>query len=132
VNRTTDGTLTTATSDISFKENINQINNSLNSIMNLRGVTFTWKSEPEMGQRIGFIAQEVEKVIPELVFTNPVDGYKGVNYAEMSAVLVEAVKEQQEMIRSQQAQIESQNQKIEQLEGLISDIQGRIASSSRP
>lgn len=46
-----------------------------------------------MGTRIGFIAQEFEKVIPELVFTNEVDGYKGINYAEVNAVLVEAIKE---------------------------------------
>jgi hypothetical protein len=106
VNITSDGTLTTATSDIRSKENINTLSNSLNSVMNLRGVTFTWKSEPQMGNRIGLIAQEVEKVLPELIFTNPVDGIKGVNYAEMSAVFVEAIKEQQHKIESQQKQID--------------------------
>ena len=61
-------------------------------MMQLRGVTFTWKSNPEYGNRIGFIAQELEQVLPELVFTNDVDGYKGINYAEVTAVLVEAIK----------------------------------------
>jgi len=98
VNRMADGTLTTATSDIRLKENITTLNNGLHKVLQLRGVNFTWKSEPQMGTRIGFIAQEVEEIIPELVFTNEVDGYKGVNYAEMTAVLVEAVKEQQNMI----------------------------------
>jgi hypothetical protein len=60
-----------------------------------------------MGQRIGFIAQEVEKVIPELVFTNEVDGYMGVNYAEMTAVLVEAIKEQQQLIETLKAELEA-------------------------
>jgi len=98
VNRTSDGTLTTATSDVRMKENIRTLQGGLDKIMQLRGVSFTWKTNPEYGIRIGFIAQEVEKVIPELVFTNPADGYKGVNYAEMNAVLVEAIKEQQELI----------------------------------
>ncbi len=93
VNRTSDGTLTTATSDGRLKENVHTLQNSLDKVMQLRGVSFTWKSNPEMGKRIGFIAQEFEKVIPELVFTNAQDGYKGINYAEVSAVLVEAIKE---------------------------------------
>ncbi|OFX82267.1 MAG: hypothetical protein A2W99_09425 [Bacteroidetes bacterium GWF2_33_16] len=98
VNQTSTGILTTATSDIRFKENINTLSKSLDKVMKLRGVSFTWKSEPQMGTRIGLIAQEVEPVLPELVFTNPVDGFMGVNYAEMSAVLVEAIKEQQSII----------------------------------
>ena len=59
-----------------------------------------------MGNRIGFIAQEMEPVLPELVFINEADGYKGVNYAEVTAVLVEAVKEQQKMIEELKAEIE--------------------------
>ena len=67
-------------------------------------------------------------VLPELAFTNPVDGYKGINYAEVSAVLAEAVKEQQqqqiEQLRAENkrlkgghAQIES---RLERLENLLS------------
>ncbi|RPH31794.1 MAG: hypothetical protein EHM93_12265 [Bacteroidales bacterium] len=93
--RLADGTLTTSVSDIRLKENINSLTSSLSKVLQLRGVSFTWKKEPQMGLKIGFIAQEVEKVFPELVFTNEVDGFKGVNYAEMTAVLVEAIKELQ-------------------------------------
>jgi hypothetical protein len=93
LNRKSDGTLTTSTSDIRLKENIKNLNNSLEKVMQLHGVSFTWKNNPEYGTRIGFIAQEFEKVIPELVFTNETDGYKGINYAEVTAVLVEAIKE---------------------------------------
>jgi len=112
VNRTSDGTLTTATSDIRLKENISTLAGSLAKVVSLRGVNFTWKSEPEMGNRIGFIAQEVEKVVPELVFTNPEDGYKGVNYAEMTAVLVEAIKEQQKVIEQLKAEVEELKSKV--------------------
>ncbi len=112
VNRMLDGTLTTATSDVRLKESIQTIEGGLDKVMQLRGVTFKWKSNPEYGVKMGFIAQEMEQVLPELVFTNEMDGYKGVNYAEMTAVLVEAVKEQQseidelkKIVQQQQAQI---------------------------
>jgi hypothetical protein len=93
VNRTSDGTLTTATSDIRLKENIHTLQGGLDKVMRLRGVSFTWINNPEYGQRIGFIAQEMEEILPELVFTNEVDGFKGINYAEVTAVLTEAIKE---------------------------------------
>ena len=44
---------------------------------------------------IGLIAQEVEEIVPELVFTNPVDGFKGVHYEKTVALLIEGMKEQQ-------------------------------------
>ncbi len=115
VNRTSDGTLTTATSDVRLKENISSLKNSLDKVMQLRGVSFTWKTNPEYGTRIGFIAQEFEKVIPELVFTNEVDGYKGINYAEVTAVLAEAVKEQQKIIeelKNENSRLISENENL--------------------
>ena len=120
LNRTSDGTLTTATSDIRLKENVLTLENSLDKVMQLRGVSFTWKTNPEYGSRIGFIAQEMEKVLPELVFTNETDGYKGVNYAEMTAVLVEAIKElkaENDRLKSQNEQINTRLEKIEALTG---------------
>jgi hypothetical protein len=109
VNRTSDGTLTTTTSDGRLKENVKTLKNSLQNVVQLRGVSFNWKSNPEYGTRIGFIAQEFEKVIPELVFTNPVDGYKGINYAEVSAVLVEAIKE----LKAENDQLKVRLEKLE-------------------
>jgi len=119
LNLTSDGILTTATSDISMKENIIHITNALENVTKLRGVYFNWKNEPEMGHRIGFIAQEVEQVIPELVFTNPTDGLKGVNYAEMTAVLVEALKEQQQQIESYKSQLQTLQEKVDKIEVLL-------------
>jgi hypothetical protein len=104
VHRTSDGTLTLSTSDIRLKENIKTLDNCLEKVLQLRGVYFTWKSDPGMGTRIGFIAQEFENVIPELVFTNEADGYKGINYSEISAVIVEAIKEQQKIIEDLKAE----------------------------
>jgi hypothetical protein len=116
VNRMSDGTLTTATSDIRLKENIHTLQGGLNKVLQLRGVSFTWINHPEYGQRIGFIAQEFEKVIPELVFSNETDGFKGINYAEVSAVLVEAIKEQQAQIDRLQNENQHLNARLERLE----------------
>ena len=110
VNRTSDGTLTISSSDVRLKENIHTLRNSLDKVMKLRGVSFTWKTNPEYGTRIGFIAQEFEDVIPELVFTNESDGYKGINYAEVTAVLVEAMKE----LKAENDELKARLEKLEQ------------------
>ena len=89
-----------ATSDEDLKDNINLIPNSIEKIKALRGVTFEWneKSNKEIGKKeIGVIAQDVEKVLPEIVKTRD-NGYKAVDYQKLTAVLIEAVKEQQKQI----------------------------------
>ena len=97
----TDGTLTASASndisDVNLKENIATINNSLDKIMQIRGVRFTWKNETHMNDRIqyGVIAQEVEEVFPELVLNNSIFGedYKSVQYSGFVAPFIEAVQE---------------------------------------
>lgn len=124
VNRMADGTLTTATSDLRLKENVRTLQGGLEKILQMRGVTFTWKEQPGYGTRIGFIAQEVEPILPELVFTNASDGYKGVNYAEMSAVLVEAIKAQQALIET----LQSENSRLKtDMEALKSTTERRLS-----
>jgi hypothetical protein len=84
-------------SDGRYKMNIATFPDALDAILNLRGVTFDWKRAdfPNMhfseGRQIGFIAQEVETVLPELVLTDA-NGYKSVAYTNVVPVLVEAVK----------------------------------------
>jgi hypothetical protein len=82
-----------STSDINLKENIQTIENSLDKIIKLNGVTFNWKEN--QNPSIGVIAQEVEKVFPSLVKTAE---NKSVNYNGLVGVLIEAVKEQQKQI----------------------------------
>ncbi len=112
VHRISDGTLTTSTSDRRLKTNIEDIENGLEIVEALQGVRFNWKEDPEGGSRIGLVAQDSEKVIPELTFTNPVDGYMGINYAEITAVLIEAVKEQQHQVDDQRQMIQEQQETI--------------------
>lgn len=85
------------TSSIVFKENINPIENALNSILNLRGVCYDRKDGSEVNET-GLIAEEVDKIIPSLVTKDDNGNPYGVKYTKVVAYLVEAVKEQQQQI----------------------------------
>ena len=90
-------------SDSRLKENIAPLIDSLAKVEALNGVSFDWKQGGEAN--IGFIAQEVEVIAPELVVTNPETGLKAVKYGNMVALLVEAVKAQQLQIEALQTQV---------------------------
>ena len=79
-----------AFSDVRVKENIKTIKNSLDKVSKLRGVEFNKIGEDE--KSIGVIAQEIEKVIPEVVKTDD-EGMKSVAYGNISGLLIEAIKE---------------------------------------
>jgi hypothetical protein len=83
---------TTVGSDINLKENVQTLPNALETVNRLRGVSFDWKKKHK-GSSIGVIAQEVEKVFPELVDEHALNGMKTVNYSALIGVLIEAVKE---------------------------------------
>lgn len=91
---TSDGTLTTNTSDARLKENVSTLEKALEKVSQLRGVSFTWKEDPAAGTQHGLIAQEVLPVVPELVFKN--GEYYGLDYSEMVGLFVEAIKELKE------------------------------------
>jgi hypothetical protein len=82
----------TSLSDESQKINIEPIQNSIDIITQLNGVKFNWKENNKPSY--GLIAQAVEKVIPELVETQS-NGMKSVNYSNMIALLIEAIKVQE-------------------------------------
>ena len=85
-------------SDLRYKRNIIPLNNSLENILKINGVRYDLRKEefPEKNfsnqPQIGFIAQDLEKIFPEMVFTDE-KGYKSVDYARLTPVLVEALKE---------------------------------------
>lgn len=81
-------------SDIRLKENVKSIPDALDLICKMRGVSFTWKDTDWLGtrRRHGVIAQEIEKVLPEVVDTD-LEGNKMVYYTELIGVLIEAIKE---------------------------------------
>jgi hypothetical protein len=90
-------------SDISLKTNIKPLEGALEKVMKLQGVSFTWKEDTEMSKMtnlkddIGFIAQEVQEVVPDLVRKND-NGLLSLRDKGITALLVEAIKEQQKQI----------------------------------
>jgi hypothetical protein len=94
-------------SDQNLKKDISTLQGTLAKLQNFRGVNFRWKTQDDSALRIGFIAQEVESVYPELVKTDPQTGIKSVNYIGFAPVLVNAIKEQQDEITALQNQIAS-------------------------
>jgi hypothetical protein len=94
----------TVASDEKLKINIENTQYGLSDVLKLRGVDFNWKEKLDGRRDVGFIAQEVQKVIPELV--REVDGLNGedshlaIDYGKVVPILVEAVKEQQGQIDS--------------------------------
>ena len=95
-----------AFSDISVKENIEEIPNAIEKIKEIRGVTFTRKDSEDKSRRAGVIAQEVQKVLPEVI-TEKEDGTLMVSYGNLASLLIQAIKEQQV--------------KIEELESIIKE-----------
>ncbi|KKQ69771.1 MAG: Cell wall surface anchor family protein, partial [Candidatus Shapirobacteria bacterium GW2011_GWE2_38_30] len=91
----------THVSDVRLKKNITTLTDSLSKILQIRGTRFDYISEPDAGGiHIGFIAQELEQIVPEMVVTDPESGYKSVAYGNLEPVLVEAIQEQQDQINS--------------------------------
>jgi hypothetical protein len=106
-------------SDLRFKKNIETIDSPIEKIMNIKGVSFEWKTSeykdkglPE-GRHYGVIAQEVEKVLPEIVKEGP-NGEKAVSYIELIPILTEAIKEQQKQIDSLRSEVKFLQETIQQ------------------
>ncbi len=130
------------TSDRRLKKNINTLNSALATVLQLRGVSYNWKTQAELDKEqmhtksaldpnnpdkpeIGLIAQEVEKVLPGVVITDK-DGFKSVEYSKLVAVLVEALKEQQATIDQLKAANNSSEQNIKALENETSKMRASI------
>jgi hypothetical protein len=90
-----------ASSDERLKNNIEVISNPIQKVQQLKGVTWEWNENADELQQslpnVGVIAQDVEKVLPQLVH-NRENGFKGVDYAKLTGLLIEAIKEQQKQI----------------------------------
>jgi hypothetical protein len=88
-----------AFSDLRVKTNIEVIQNAVDKVMAIRGVTFNRTDFDDKGKRhAGVIAQEVLEVLPEVVTQNADSGHYSVSYGNISALLIEAIKEQQQQI----------------------------------
>lgn len=107
---------TTYASDGRFKKNIEPLQESLEKVLQLQGVSYEMKTEEfpnqyfNAGQQVGLIAQEVEKIVPEVVTEGP-NGYKAIDYAKLVPLLIESIKAQQAMLLKQQAEIDALKKK---------------------
>ena len=139
---TVTATTVNQTSDSRLKENIRPLENSLHNTLQLRGVSYNWIDKAKsQSTQIGVIAQEVEEVYPEFVHTNE-EGMKSVNYSQMVAVLIEAIKElntQIETLKTENASLKaelataSNNEKrITELEASVKSLVNLLQAPSKP
>ncbi len=112
----------TQNSDGRLKKDIKPLTHALDSILQLEGKSYRWKEGATFANKkdIGLIAQEVEIIFPELVAENE-QGYKGIAYSKLTAVLVEAMKEQQGQMTAQQEQIAALEKENTQLKAIMAE-----------
>ncbi len=118
------GGVWTNASDRKLKKNIKDLNYGLNEVLKLRPVSYNLKADNS--KNIGFVAQEVEKILPELVFTNKETKTKSMSYGQMTSVLVNAVKE----LNAKIEKLEAENAKLKAdnsgLIGTNSDLKAQL------
>ena len=115
------GTITDV-SDRRLKENFSSIDSVLTKIMKIEGLSYNMINDSTKRREYGVIAQDVQKVFPEMVtIVDPDSGYLGVAYIQLVPVLLEATKAQQAIIEAQKAEIESQKQEIETIKAEASN-----------
>jgi len=113
-------------SDLRLKKNIATIPDALNKVNKLRGVNFDWidGGMHEKGRQMGFIAQEAEKIIPEVVSSE--NNHYSMQYASVTAILVEAVKELSSQNKSQSARFDKIEQENKELKEAIEKIRLKL------
>jgi hypothetical protein len=91
----------TETSSIRYKENVVSLNKSLDKVLLLRGVTYNRKGSDDT--EIGVIAEEVADIVPEIINFTKSGEADSVSYGRITALLIEAIKEQQQQINELKA-----------------------------
>jgi hypothetical protein len=104
-----------AYSDRRKKENIETVDNALETLNKLRGVFYNKTTDETKKRQIGVIAQEVEEVLPEVVtYASDIDEY-GVQYGNFAGLFIEAIKEQTQIIENQKKEIEDLKEIVNKL-----------------
>jgi hypothetical protein len=109
-------------SDIHLKTNIETYKRGLSEVMKLRPVSFIWKDRPTYGMHLGFIAQEIEQIIPELIVENN-EGLKNIKEG-INAILVNCIQEQQKLIETLQTENKEMRDEISSIIKRISILRG--------
>ncbi|MEL7063704.1 MAG: tail fiber domain-containing protein, partial [Bacteroidota bacterium] len=115
---------TFSSSDRRFKKEIRSISDALSMVSSLNGVTYKYRTEEFAeknftdGRSYGFIAQELQKVMPEAVKEDN-DGYLAVNYSAVIPVLTNAIQDQQAIIEQQDAEMDALKDRLAQIESQL-------------
>jgi hypothetical protein len=110
-------------SDIRYKKDITPLSSALDKITSLRGVNYYWRTDeyPDhdfpKDQQIGLIAQEVEKVYPQVVLTDE-KGYKSIDYGHLAPALIEAVKE----LNAKIGEIQNLRTEVNELKAMVREL----------
>ena len=104
-------------SDARLKANIVSLGSTLSKLLQIDGKSYTMKKDESEKQKIGLLAQDIEKVFPELVSES--HGVKSVNYQGLVPVLINALKEQDAMMKEQESKYLKQEKRLERLERLV-------------
>ena len=120
-----DGTTTIAgdlsiNSDARLKANIVSLGATLSKLLKIDGKSYTMKKDKSEKQKIGLLAQDIEKVFPELVSES--NGIKSVNYQGLVPVLINALKEQDVMMKEQQRILSEQQSELDELKSMMKKI----------
>ena len=120
-----DGTTTIAgdlsiNSDARLKANIVSLGATLSKLLQIDGKSYTMKKDESEKNKIGLLAQDIEKVFPELVSES--NGIKSVNYQGLVPVLINALKEQDVLIKEQQRILSEQQSEVDELKSMMQKI----------
>lgn len=114
----------TSTSDARLKKDVEPLKDSLKKVLALSGVSYDWIDIEKYGDKhqIGFIAQELELLFPEVVYTDKDSGLKTVSYGQLVAPVIEAIKEHNQMIENNQAMYQTMQGRLEKVEREIASL----------
>lgn len=115
--RNSSNEISTCSSSLRYKTNVQTFHGGLELINRLRPITFTWKQNG--AKDLGLGAEEVEQIEPLLTFRNDKGEVEGVKYGQLNIVLINAVKEQQAQIQEQQEQLREQRNQLAALKKLV-------------
>jgi len=114
-------------SDARYKKDVENLSSSLDKVLGMRGVNYRWRRDefPEKkfceGNQIGFIAQEIKDVLPEVVHQGK-DGYYSVDYSKVTPLLLEAIKELKAENDALKSRLKSTDARLSQLTAMVETI----------
>ncbi|MBF0245838.1 MAG: tail fiber domain-containing protein, partial [Planctomycetes bacterium] len=112
----------TTLSDRRLKEDIRPLRDSLNRLLSLKPVSFTFRSKPDSEAELGLIAQETARVIPEAVAGQETGGSLGVRYTSLVPLLVGALKERHVRIGELRGSVDRLETRIKRIKAIASDL----------